>query len=51
VRRDGEAEAHVHAARVALDRRVEHVLDAGEFDDPVELAHDLGPTHPEHGAA
>jgi hypothetical protein len=27
------------------------VLDARKFDDPVELAHDLGPTHPEHRAA
>ena len=27
------------------------MLNAGEFDDPVELAHDFGPTHPEHSAA
>ena len=38
VRRDGEREPHVHAARVALDRRVEELLDLGEGDDLVELA-------------
>ena len=35
---DGEAEPHVHAAGVALDRRVEELLDLGEGDDLVELA-------------
>ncbi len=38
VRRDGERQAHVHAAGVALDRRVEEFLDLGEGDDLVELA-------------
>ena len=42
VRRDGEGQAHVHAARVALHRRVEEPLDLGEGDDLVELALDLG---------
>jgi hypothetical protein len=51
MRRDRKAEAHVHATRVALDRCVEHVLDARELHDPVELSHDLGPTHPQHRAA
>ena len=37
VRGDGEREPHVHAARVALDRRVDELLDAGELDDLVEL--------------
>ena len=41
VRGDREAEAHVHAARVALDRRVDELLDAGELDDRVEPAGDL----------
>ena len=42
MRRHGEGEPHVHAARVALDRRVEELLDLGEGDDLVELALDLG---------
>ena len=37
VGRDGERQAHVHAARVALDGRVEETLDTGELDDLVEL--------------
>ena len=41
MRRNGEGEAHVHAARIALHRRVEELLDAGEVDDLVELAVDL----------
>ena len=40
VRGDGEREPHVHAAAVALDRRVEELLDLGELDDRVELAVD-----------
>ena len=36
VRGDGEGEAHVHAARVALHRRVDEALDPGEVDDLVE---------------
>ena len=42
VRRDGEREPHVHAARVALDGSVEELLDLGERDDLVELPLDLG---------
>ena len=38
VRRDGEGEAQVHAARVVLHRRVDERLDFGERDDLVELA-------------
>ena len=41
VRRHGEGQPHVHAAGVALDRRVEELLDLGEGDDLVELAADL----------
>ena len=36
VRGDREREAHVHAARVALDGRVDELLDSGELDDLVE---------------
>ena len=36
--RDGEAEPHVHARRVRLDRRVDEVLQLGELDDLVEAA-------------
>ena len=50
VRRHGEGQPHVHAARVALDRRVEELLDLGERDDLVELAVDLGPAHAEDRA-
>ena len=42
VRRDRERQPHVHAGGVALDRRVEELLDLGERDDLVELAADLG---------
>ncbi len=45
-----EGEADVHAARVALHRRVEEALDLGELDDLVELAAHLGAAHPEDRA-
>ena len=38
VRGDREGQPHVHAARVALDRRVEELLDLRERDDLVEAA-------------
>ena len=38
VGRHREGEAHVHAARIALDRRVDELGDLGELDDGVELA-------------
>ena len=47
---DGEGEPHRHAARVALDRRVEEALDVGEGDDLVEAAADLGAAHAEDRA-
>ena len=50
VRRDREAEAHEHAARVALDRRVDERLDARELDDRVEPAGDLLAAEPEDRA-
>ena len=36
VDRDGEAEAHVHAGRVGLHRRVDELPQLGELDDLVE---------------
>ena len=42
---DGESQPHVHAARVALDGRVEELLDLGEVDDLVKLPGDLPPRH------
>ena len=41
VRGDGECQTHVHAARVALYRRVDELLDPGELDDLVETLLDL----------
>ena len=41
VDRDGKAEAHVHAGRVRLDRRVDEVRQLGELDDLVEALLDL----------
>ena len=50
VRGDGEREPHVHAARVALHRRVDELLDARELDDLVEARVDLAALHPEDRA-
>ena len=44
-------EAHVHARRVALHRRVDEVADAGELDDAFELVGDLPAPHAEDRAA
>ena len=38
VRSHGKRESHVHAARVALHRRIEEATDLAELDDLVELA-------------
>ena len=45
MRRHRKREPHVHAAAVVLHRRVEKALDAGERDDGVELAANLGARH------
>ncbi len=45
VRGDREREPHVHAARIALHRRVEKTVDLTECNDLVELAVDLGAPH------
>src|SRR6266851_4704163 len=50
VRRDRKRQAHVHAARVALHRRVDELIDFGEPDDLVELLPDLRLCHPEDRA-
>ena len=41
VDRDGEAQPHVHAGRVGLDRRVDELAQLGEVDDLVEALLDL----------
>jgi hypothetical protein len=46
----GEAEPHVHAGRVRLDRRLDELLQPGERDDLVEPARDLALRQPEHHA-
>jgi hypothetical protein len=50
VRGDGERQAHVHPARVALHGGVDEPLHLRERDDLVELRLDLAPPHPEDGA-
>ena len=47
---DREGEPHVHPARVALDRRVDELLDLGELDDLVEPRRDLASAHAEDRA-
>ena len=42
-----KGEPHVHARGVALDRRIEELLDLREGDDLVELPPDLRPRHAE----
>ena len=50
VDRHREAEPHVHARRVGLDRRVDEVLQLGELDDLVEALLDLALRQAEHDA-
>ena len=50
MRRHREREPHIHAAGIALHRRIEEFLHFGEGDDLVELALDLGAAHAEDGA-
>ena len=50
VRRNGERQADVHAARVVLDRSVDKFLDLGKGYDLVELARRLCAWHPEDRA-
>ena len=46
VRRDGEAQPHVHARRVVLDRHVDEVGEPGILDDRIVDALDLRPRQP-----
>ncbi len=48
--RDGKAEADVHPRRVGLDRLVDELADAREFEDLVHPALDLRPGEPEQHA-
>jgi len=50
VHRHGEAQPHVHAARVHLHRRVDEALETGERDDLVEHGVDLALAQPEDRA-
>jgi len=45
-----ESEPHLHAGAVALQRRVDELLQLGKGHDLVELVRDVGPAHPEDGA-
>ena len=51
VRGHRECQLHVHAARIALDRRIDEAVDFGELDDLLEAAFDLRPAHAEDCAA
>ena len=50
VRGHGIAQAHLHAAAVSLDGRIQMVFNATERDDAIELGFDLLPAHAEDGA-
>src|SRR5216117_547 len=47
---NGERQAHVHTARVALHRRVDELLDLGERHDLVELPFYFGLAHSKDAA-
>src|SRR5208337_3925436 len=48
--RDREGQSHIHTATVALNGRIQELLNAGELDDPIELPLDLTPRHAKNGA-
>src|ERR1700684_167543 len=48
--RDGERQAHVHAARIPLDRGFDEIANLGKIDDSVKLAADFLAAHAENGA-
>ena len=50
VRCNGECEPDGHPARVALDRRIDELLDTSELDDLAKLALDLTALHSEDHA-
>src|SRR5262245_30289115 len=45
-----KGQAHIHAAAVALDRRIEEPIHLGKGDYLVEFCFDLGPRHTEDRA-
>jgi len=47
---DGEGEAHVHAARVLLDRSVDELFEFGEGNDFIKLPSNFPSVHSEYGA-
>ena len=47
---DGKGQAHVHAARIALDGCIDELFDLGEIHDLVEFALDFNPLHAQDGA-
>ena len=49
MRRDGKCEAHIHAARVVLDGRVEKRFHLRKGDNLVKFSPDLGAEHAEDG--
>jgi hypothetical protein len=51
MRRDGESQPQVHAARVVLHGRVDERSDLGKRNDSVELCQDLRALHAENRAA
>src|SRR6266404_4340187 len=50
MRRDRERQPHIHAARIALDRHLQKLLDLGECHNLIEAAVDFFFAHPEDAA-
>src|SRR5262249_32366740 len=50
MRRDGKAKSNMHAAAIALHRSIKELLDIRKCNDLIELARDLGTSHPKNGA-
>src|SRR5207244_3839591 len=45
-----EREAKIHAAGIALDGRIDKLLDLGKRHDFIEMLADVGTTHSQNGA-
>ena len=50
VNRHRKSQAHIHAGRVGLHRRVDELLQLGELDDPIEPPGDLALRQAQHDA-
>src|SRR5436853_2810461 len=50
VSREGKREPDIHAARIALDRCVEELLDLGKSNDLIELLSNFCAAHTKNGA-